>query len=93
MSDRPTYRVTWYKDSPDAGDPACLCSLCGKPIPEGQVPYRMINRATNEEARFDMECGQGLVDAAIVVDEPFQPRVTGIRFKIGDQEYPPLTLP
>ena len=34
-------KLTWFTKSPDAGDPGCLCSLCGEPISEEECPFRM----------------------------------------------------
>lgn len=31
--------ITWFTNSPDAG-PDCICSLCGRPILENEVPIR-----------------------------------------------------
>lgn len=32
---------TFFRDSPDSGDPACLCSRCGQPIAEDEVAVRI----------------------------------------------------
>lgn len=34
-------KLKWFTDSPYAGDPDCLCSLCDKIISEDEVPIRM----------------------------------------------------
>lgn len=41
----------WFSDSPDAGDPDCLCSLCGEPIAEGETPIRRYDHKSGEEVR------------------------------------------
>ena len=47
----------WFTDSPDVGDPACLCSLCEKLITEDDAPaIRLFDTNTNREARFHMRC-------------------------------------
>ena len=50
--------IRWFTDSPDAGDPACLCSRCGDPIPEHDVPLRAWKEQLGRtlEARFCEEC-------------------------------------
>jgi hypothetical protein len=57
--------LRWFVDSPNAGDPACLCSLCGEVIPEedeeGEVviPIRVWDRRAGRtalEARFHPNC-------------------------------------
>jgi hypothetical protein len=50
--------ISWYTDSPEAGDPACVCSLCGKPIPAEVVPVRLLEGVL--EARFDPACAEVL---------------------------------
>jgi len=58
--------IKWYPDSPDAGDPACLCSLCGMPIGEEEVPIRSPDRSGNLEARFHLPCFNDLVDCGAI---------------------------
>ncbi len=43
-----------FTTSPDAGDPECLCSRCGKPIGEDEVPIRAWNG--NLEYRYHQAC-------------------------------------
>jgi hypothetical protein len=50
--------VRWFADSPDTGDPACLCSLCGTVIPEEDCAIRCTNQKDNLEARFHERCFQ-----------------------------------
>lgn len=48
-------RVTWFHDSPDAGDPGCVCSTCGQVIPESDFRIRCW-REDGREARFHLPC-------------------------------------
>lgn len=50
-----------FKDSPDAGTPECLCSRCGKQIPEDDAPItRLFDDETNSELRYCQECMHGI---------------------------------
>lgn len=58
------HAVRWHSDSPDAGDPACTCSLCGELIAEDDAPaLRWTDLEANIEARFHRECGLPLMEA------------------------------
>lgn len=59
------HSVTWFTDSPDTGDPACVCSLCGEVIPFEAVPIRFFH-PDNLEARFHLVCFQGSGLAAFI---------------------------
>lgn len=49
--------IGWFYDSPDAGDPACVCSFCGLVITvEDAPPVRMWDPDERMEARFHMGC-------------------------------------
>lgn len=50
--------LRWFRDSPPAGDPACLCSHCGQLISESEIPIRMTDDryAGAVEARFHDGC-------------------------------------
>lgn len=48
----PTDRL--FTDSPDAGDPGCLCSRCGGAITEEEVPVRFFRG--HAEYRFHPRC-------------------------------------
>ena len=65
--------IRWFKDSPDAGHPDCLCSWCGKVIPAADAPViRMFNDDTDEEARFHRRCAApalGLMMPEVSYDE------------------------
>ncbi len=52
----------YFTDSPDAGDPRCLCSLCGFPIGEDDTPIRMWTDDGKQEARFHFDCFKSIVD-------------------------------
>ena len=45
-------RLTTFPDSPDPGDPACLCSLCGEVIEEDELPIRIFDTKENTEYRL-----------------------------------------
>ena len=48
--------LAWFDDSPDAGDPACICSYCGNVIEEYEIPLRLFRRRENTEARLCETC-------------------------------------
>jgi hypothetical protein len=49
--------ITWFEDSPDVGDPACLCSVCLHPIKEGESEIRAVSvYPIDREARFHEKC-------------------------------------
>jgi len=50
-------QITWFKSSPDAGDPTCICSWCEQPIGEDEAPIiRLFDTDANTEARFHWHC-------------------------------------
>lgn len=49
-------QLKWFNDSPDAGDPECLCSLCGKLIQEDDVPIRAWPESGKREIRLHWDC-------------------------------------
>lgn len=54
----PMNDLGWSTDSPDVGDPACICSWCGKPIERG-TPIRLYWKRSPKdvlEARFHDAC-------------------------------------
>ena len=52
-----TKQITWFHTSPDAGDPACLCSWCEQPIDADEAPIvRLFDSDANTEARFHRRC-------------------------------------
>lgn len=50
--------LTWFEDSPNAGDPGCICSLCKKLIEEVETPLRMIRERDNHELRLHRHCAE-----------------------------------
>lgn len=49
--------ITWFKSSPNAGDPTCLCSWCEQPIGEHEAPIiRLFDSDAGTEARFHRRC-------------------------------------
>lgn len=65
-----TTQLAWFADSPDAGDPACICSLCGECIGEDDAPVvRMFDSANNVEARFHRGCAMYLYSRASNPDD------------------------
>jgi hypothetical protein len=43
MSFKPGYQeqMTIFTDSPDTGEPECVCSYCGEVIEEDEIPLRI----------------------------------------------------
>ena len=63
--------ITWFKHSPSAGDPSCLCSWCEAPIAEDEAPIlRLWSTANNTEARFHLRCAAaaGVISAPPIRD-------------------------
>lgn len=48
--------LTWFEDSPDAGDPDCICSYCGSVIKAEELCYRCYNTKEGTEARLCDNC-------------------------------------
>lgn len=49
-------KIQWFVESWDAGDPDCICSLCGKLIKEDECPIRFWRAEPEREARFHLIC-------------------------------------
>lgn len=49
-------KILRFRDSPDAGLPECICSLCEQMIPEDEVPPRFFPENDNWEMRFHWDC-------------------------------------
>jgi hypothetical protein len=47
-------QLTAFDDSPETGDPACLCSYCGEVIGEEESPLRMWPPDGRSEYRLHM---------------------------------------
>jgi hypothetical protein len=41
-----------------AGEPGCICSLCGKVIEDVETPLRMFRERDNYELRLHQECAK-----------------------------------
>ena len=75
------HQLTWFKDSPDTGDPACKCSYCGKLIEEGQIPLRVWRESDDTELRLHMDCARVVVvEFAKKIDRPLN-QVSDVRPK------------
>ena len=62
--------ITWFRDSPDAGDPRCLCSWCGERIGEDEAPViRMFDSDANTEARFHRGCYYAVMQATKATEQ------------------------
>lgn len=48
--------ITWFPDSPDAGEPGCFCSYCKKLIEAKDAPAIRIYKRKGMEARFHRPC-------------------------------------
>ena len=66
--------LCWFKESPDAGHPLCLCSWCGHEIAAADefpdeddqgIAVRMWN-GRNEEARFHHACFEQVIDLGVI---------------------------
>jgi len=56
--------IRWFSDSPDIGDPDCLCSLCGQVITEDDGPaIRVTSAIDDREARFHSWCARNALSA------------------------------
>lgn len=53
----PLKQITWFANSPQAGDPTCICSWCYQPIGEHDAPIiRLFDSDAGTEARFHRRC-------------------------------------
>lgn len=65
-------QLRWFDDSPDAGDPDCLCSLCGGLIEEEDDPLRLTHEGGDmdgREARLHIKCWNQISPAPIDLQE------------------------
>jgi hypothetical protein len=53
--------LRWFVDSPDAGDPGCICSFCFQVIQADEVPLRIFSGSGNSEARLHQACAKQCV--------------------------------
>ena len=49
-------RMVWFRDSPDAGLPECMCSLCGKRIGKDEIVIRLFDSEDGKETRIHKGC-------------------------------------
>jgi len=69
MHDIPTFHfipemvhlLMWFDDVPDAGDPACICSLCKKVIVKGEMPLRIFRTRDHTEIRLHISCANKII--------------------------------
>ena len=58
--------IAWFRESPDAGHPKCICSFCYKKIDEpgddDPGPIRITRSEDNTEARFHQVCFEMVKD-------------------------------
>ena len=67
-------QLTWFNDSPDAGNTACVCSFCGKLIRDYEHPLRIF-RTNNMELRLHRTpCAEQVI-------EEFQIKAKESRYK------------
>lgn len=78
--------ILWFDDSPDAGDPACICSACNEVIPETEIVIRlrMLNWDGDKEARFHLECWEAaqvelFPEALMTTFNSFSPAISLVR--------------
>jgi hypothetical protein len=50
--------LRWFVDSPNTGDPACICSFCFQVIQQDEVPLRIFSGSGNSEVRLHPECAK-----------------------------------
>ena len=55
-------KLKWFKDSPDAGSPECICSLCKTVISAKALPVRLWDVKEKEEIRFHEGCFQKVIE-------------------------------
>lgn len=48
--------LAWFEDSPDTGDPACICSHCGNIVEEYETVLRLLKASEGTEARLCETC-------------------------------------
>lgn len=60
-------QLTLFSDSPDAGDPECVCSLCGAIIEEDEFPLRIFLKDDEKypdgaEYRLHQDCSHQVIE-------------------------------
>lgn len=61
----------WFEDSPDAGHPDCICSVCRKQINDDDNPLRIYE--DKFEARFHNDCFKRVQQAQGFFNDPNHP--------------------
>jgi hypothetical protein len=66
---------TVFEDSPDAGEPTCLCSRCGRVIGEDDMPVRAYEEGSGTRRRYHPAClgMQVYADPGEDDPDPYQP--------------------
>jgi hypothetical protein len=82
--------LTFFANSPDAGHPDCLCSLCSQLITLDDVPVRLFRSIDNTEARFHLACFKTAGFQLATPDAHGPPPFPSL---IPDHYLPPLGLP
>jgi len=72
--------LTWFNDSPDTGDPTCICSYCGEIIEEGEIPFRIFRESNNTEIRLHIKCGEQVI-VEIAPKQTLQEIMAGIELQ------------
>lgn len=65
--------LRWFDDSPNAGDPLCICSYCECLIEEAAVPIRFFGEDKREQ-RLHADCFQTCIDYGLI-DPDGLPRI------------------
>jgi len=52
----PCQTDTLFQDSPDSGQPECICSRCGKMIEDGAAIRVFVNEGRDGEYRYHRAC-------------------------------------
>lgn len=63
-------KIKWFSDSPEAGDPDCICSWCSELISELDFPLRLF-ADDNTEARMHPRCwNEAMVHQISIFERP-----------------------
>jgi hypothetical protein len=79
--------LTFFANSPDAGHPDCLCSLCSQLITLDDVPVRLFRSSDNTEARLQLAAPDYAIGNADGPGPPYFPSL------IPQHYLTPLGLP
>lgn len=53
--------LRWFDDSPEEGDPACICSHCEQVIADHEIALRVFHGRKNIELRLHMNCAKQVI--------------------------------